>query len=56
MKANTTKPDRPQYHRAFACVTAQQYYSATSVSLRFHSRKRKLGVRFKNILSFQLVF
>jgi Na+(H+)/acetate symporter ActP len=31
------------------CVIAQQYTSATFISLRFHSRKVKFGARFKNI-------
>jgi hypothetical protein len=43
-------------HRATASVIDQQYSSTTFVSLHPHSSKRKLGARFKNILSFNLVF
>jgi hypothetical protein len=43
---------RTQYDRPAACVIAQQYYSAAFASLRFHSRKEKLGARFKDAISF----
>jgi len=40
-----------------ACVITQQYSSTTFVSLRFHSRTRKLGARFKHVISgFILLF
>jgi hypothetical protein len=32
-------------------VIAQQYSSATFVSLPFHSHKEKFGARFKNVIS-----
>jgi hypothetical protein len=32
-----------QHDRPAACVNAQQYASATLVSLRFHSLKEKFG-------------
>jgi len=38
--------------RPAACVIAQQYSSATNVSLRYHSCKEKFGGRFENIISF----
>ena len=44
--SNTLENDRPQHDRTAACVIAQQYSSVT-VSLRFHSRKEKFGVRAK---------
>jgi len=47
--SNIAAPDRPQYDRPAACVIAQQYSSATFVSLRFHYRKKKF-VRFSKIL------
>jgi hypothetical protein len=41
---STLEPDQQKQHnRHTACVIAQQYSSATSVSLRLHSRKEKLG-------------
>jgi len=43
-------------HRATASAIAQQYSSTTFVSLHPHSRKRKLGARFKNTLSINLLF
>ena len=47
---STLEPDRPQHDRFAACVIAQQYSSATLVSLRFHSRKEQVDARFKNIV------
>ena len=41
------EPDRLQYDRAAACVIAQQYSSATFVSLRFDSRRGKFGTIIK---------
>jgi hypothetical protein len=41
------EPERPQYDRSAACVIAQQYSTVTSVSLHFHSHKKKLGARLK---------
>jgi hypothetical protein len=38
---NTLELNRPQHERPAACVIAQQYSSATFVSLRTHSRKKK---------------
>jgi hypothetical protein len=49
--------DRPQHERPTAYVIAQQYSSATLISLRFHSCKEKF-LRFpkkKKILSIFLV-
>jgi hypothetical protein len=42
--------DRRQYDRTAACVIAQQYFSATFVSLRFHSRKEKFTANLKNVV------
>jgi hypothetical protein len=39
------EPDRPQRNHTVACVVAQEYFSVTFVSLRFHSRKEKFGAR-----------
>ena len=39
--ANTLEHNRPQYERPAACIIAQKYSSATFVSLRSHSRKKK---------------
>jgi hypothetical protein len=44
------KPDRPQDDRLAACVIAQQYSSATFVSLCFHYRKGKFGDVLKNVI------
>jgi hypothetical protein len=33
-----------------ACVIAQQYYSATIVSMRFYSRNKTFGTSLKNII------
>jgi hypothetical protein len=40
-----------QRHRPAACVITQQYSSATSVSLRFHYRKKKFDARSENVIS-----
>jgi hypothetical protein len=42
-RSKTLEPDRLQHDRPAACVIAQQYSSATFVSLRFHSRREKFG-------------
>ena len=52
---NTLEPNRPRHDRTAACVIAQQYSSATSVSLRFHYRKKKYDTRWK-IRSFRFYF
>jgi hypothetical protein len=36
------------------CVVAQQYSSATFISLRFHSRKEKFGRLYKNVIFFSI--
>ena len=36
---STLEPDRPQHYHPAACVIAQQYSSATFISLDFHYRK-----------------
>jgi hypothetical protein len=43
MRSTTVKTPR-------SCVTFQQYTSATSVSLCFHSRKEKFGTCFKHAI------
>jgi hypothetical protein len=45
------EPDRPQHDRPAACVIAQQYSSATFVTLRFSSPQRKFRRAFKKITS-----
>jgi hypothetical protein len=45
--SNTLESDRSRHDCPIACVIAQQYSSATFVSLRIHSRKEKFGARFK---------
>jgi hypothetical protein len=42
-------PDRLQHNRPTACVIAQQYSSATFVSLPFNSRKKKFVAHLKNV-------
>jgi hypothetical protein len=37
--------DQPRHDCPAACVVAQQYSSATFISLRCHSRKKKFGGR-----------
>jgi len=49
---NTLELNRPQRDRPTTCVIAQQYSSATFVSLRFHSCKDKFDTRFKNVIIF----
>jgi hypothetical protein len=39
---NTQESERPPHVRPTACVLAQQYPSATFVSIWFHSRKQKI--------------
>jgi hypothetical protein len=47
--SNTAELDWPQHDHPALNVIAQQYSSATFVSLRFHSRKTKFGALFKNM-------
>jgi hypothetical protein len=49
--------DRLQHDRHAACVIAQQYASASFVSLSFQSRKNKFGAYCKMLLiQFFLLF
>jgi hypothetical protein len=50
------EPDPPRHDLSAACVIAQQYSSATSISLHFHSRKEKFGAPLKNIISIFFYF
>jgi hypothetical protein len=52
---STLEPDRPQHGRPAACVIAQQYSSATSISLRFHFGKEKLEAPSKIFYSFHFL-
>jgi hypothetical protein len=49
---NTLEPDRLQHDSPAACVIAQQYFSATFVSPRFHCRKERFGTHFKKFCCF----
>jgi hypothetical protein len=42
------EPHQLQHDRPGACVIAQQYSSATFVSLRFNSRKEKFDTHFRS--------
>jgi hypothetical protein len=53
--AETSEPVRRQQDRPVACVVAQQYSSATCVSVLFHYRTEKFGARFKNPISICLL-
>jgi hypothetical protein len=44
--------DRPQHNRHDACVFAQQYSSATLVSLRSHFRNNRFRSEFQNCYYF----
>jgi hypothetical protein len=46
---NTLELHTPQHDSPTTCFIAQQYSSATFVSLRFHSLKERIGVLYKNI-------
>jgi hypothetical protein len=46
---NTPEPDRVQHDRTASCVIAQQYSSATFVSLCFHYRKENFNSYFNNV-------
>jgi hypothetical protein len=51
------EPDRPQSNQPATYVIAQEYSSAISVSLRFHSNKEKYGafqISYYSISSFLL--
>ena len=48
--SNTLETVRPQHDRPFACVIAQQYSSATVISLRFLSREENCVALFKTTL------
>ena len=50
-----SEPERRQQDRPAACVVAQQYSSATCVSVLFHYAPEKFGARFKNLISVCLV-
>ena len=47
--SSALEPYQLQHGRTSACVIAQQYSSATFVSLRFHFRKENFGAHFKNV-------
>ena len=42
--SKTLELDRLQHDRPAACVITQQYFSATSVSLRLGSRRENFGI------------
>ena len=48
--SSTLEPDRPQYDHPDAGVIAQQYSSATFVSVCFHSRIERFTALFKAIV------
>jgi hypothetical protein len=54
--SSTLEPDRPQHDRPAAYVIAQQYSSATFVSLCFHSRKGKIRDVSKMLLFLSFTF
>jgi hypothetical protein len=47
---NMLEPDQRQHVCFGACAIAQQYSSATFISLPFHSRKEKCTIHFKNVI------
>jgi hypothetical protein len=49
--SNTREHNWPQHDSLIACVIAQQYTSATLVSLRFYLRKVIFGARLKRLLN-----
>jgi len=49
---NEQEPDQPQYDRPTDCFIAEQYSSATLVSLRFHVHMTKFGVGFQKLFHF----
>jgi len=49
--SNTMRPDKPQYGLSATRDIAQQYSSASVVSLRFHPRNQKIGVGLKNVIT-----
>jgi hypothetical protein len=51
---NRFKHHRPQCDRPATCVIAQQYTSATFVSLRSHPHREKFGLLLKS--SINLIF
>jgi hypothetical protein len=51
----TAETERRQQDRPAACVVAQQYSSATCVSVLFHYRTEKFGTPFKNLISVCLI-
>jgi hypothetical protein len=44
------EPDRPRHDNPAACVTAQEYSSATFVSFRVHSRAFKKYYKYFDFL------
>jgi hypothetical protein len=53
---STLEPYGPQHDRVAACVIAQQYSSATIMTLRFRSLKGKFGVLLKTLFFFNFYF
>ena len=49
--SNTPEPNRPHYDHLDVCVIAQQYSSATFVSLRFQMPQLKNSARCKNVIT-----
>jgi hypothetical protein len=52
---NTLELDTPQHDRPTVCFIAKQYSSATFVSLRSHSIKKKYRRAFKNVIFFNVL-
>jgi hypothetical protein len=45
---NALEPNQPQHDCPAACVIAQHSFSATFISLNFHSSEEKFGMLLKN--------
>jgi hypothetical protein len=54
--SNIPENNRPQHDCSVAFVVAHQYSSATLVSLPFQSRKVKIGVCLKKVITSILYF
>jgi len=48
--------DRPQHDVPVACVIAQQYSSATFVSLRLEPHQKRNAALFKSAIFFKFIF
>jgi hypothetical protein len=55
LSSNKLEPEQPQHDNAIAYVIAQQYFSASILSLCFHYHNKNFGATFKNVIYFSFL-